>query len=68
MVVTFYFFALTQKSNKKRSIPPLAGEKMTKNYFVNLNPANSPPHILKLMILLAQIPLFAGPASKRFTA
>ena len=33
-VATFYFFALTQKSNKKSQ----GYEKMTKNYFVNPKP------------------------------
>jgi hypothetical protein len=36
--LAFYFFALTQKSNKKSQ----GYEKMTKNYFAYLNPANSP--------------------------
>ncbi len=49
-VATFYFFALTQKSNKKSQ----GFEKMAKNYFVNLNPANSPLYFYTGKILLAQ--------------
>ncbi len=43
-VATFYFFALTQKSNKKSQ----GCEKMAKNYFTNLNAANSPRSYVKL--------------------
>ena len=43
-VVNFYFFALTQKSNKKSQ----GSEKMAKNCSVSLNPANSPPDFFKL--------------------
>ena len=49
-VLNLYFFALTQKSNKKSQ----GCEKMAKNYFVSLNPANSPPDFFKLKKLLAQ--------------
>ncbi len=58
-ILTFYFFVLTQKSNKKSQ----GSEKMTKNYFVNLNPANSPPDFFISKMLLAQ----TTPAFYRFT-
>ena len=54
--MAFYFFALTQKSNKKSQ----GCEKMTKNYFVNLNPANSPLVSFIYKTLLAQIPIAIG--------
>jgi hypothetical protein len=48
----FYFFVLTQKSNKKGQ----GFGKMTKNFEISLNPANSPLVSFILEILLAQIP------------
>lgn len=49
--LVFYFFALTQpfaflRGNKKSQSRLRREKKMTKNYFVNLNPANSPPGLL----------------------
>jgi hypothetical protein len=49
-ITGFYFFVLTQKSNKKGQ----GFGKMTKNFETSLNPANSPLVSFILKILLAQ--------------
>jgi hypothetical protein len=41
--ISFYFFALMQKSNKKNQ----GCKKMAKNCIVSLNPANSPQCLIR---------------------
>jgi hypothetical protein len=60
----FYFFVLTQKSNLPTGQAGKKSQgfgKMTKNFEISLNPANSPPVSFTLQILPAQTtPAFYG--------